>query len=136
MASAVSGAGGHGRRMLLRLAPSLLGAVALVAAWPLAADECGSAPVPYSATYSLTRKGKLEVVPSKRTSAETVEFTRQTLLAMNKVPFLAPNIAGFWVNRFRSKYILFWMYAVRENMIMHIFQMLFHFHCLPMKNEK
>lgn len=41
----------------------------------------------------------VEVVPSKKTSAETVEFTRQALLEMKKVPFMAPNIAGFWVNR-------------------------------------
>jgi len=41
----------------------------------------------------------VEVVPGARTSAETVEFTRQTLLDMKKVPFLAPNIPGFWVNR-------------------------------------
>ena len=41
----------------------------------------------------------VEVVPGDKTSAETVEFTRQTLLDMNKAPFLAPNIPGFWVNR-------------------------------------
>ena len=41
----------------------------------------------------------VEVVPGARTSAETIEFTRQTLLGMNKAPFLAPNIPGFWVNR-------------------------------------
>jgi 3-hydroxybutyryl-CoA dehydrogenase len=28
-----------------------------------------------------------------------VEFTRKALLEMNKLPFLAPNIPGFWVNR-------------------------------------
>ncbi|MDZ7698325.1 MAG: 3-hydroxyacyl-CoA dehydrogenase family protein [Deltaproteobacteria bacterium] len=41
----------------------------------------------------------VEVVPGSKTSAETVEFTRQTLLDMKKAPFLAPNIPGFWVNR-------------------------------------
>ncbi len=41
----------------------------------------------------------VEVVPGARTSPETVEFTRQALLAMKKAPFLAPNIPGFWVNR-------------------------------------
>lgn len=41
----------------------------------------------------------VEVVPGTRTSAETIEFTRKALLGMKKVPFLAPNIPGFWVNR-------------------------------------
>jgi 3-hydroxyacyl-CoA dehydrogenase len=41
----------------------------------------------------------VEVVPGDKTSADTVEFTRQTLLDMKKAPFLAPNIPGFWVNR-------------------------------------
>jgi 3-hydroxybutyryl-CoA dehydrogenase len=41
----------------------------------------------------------VEVVPGNKTAAETVEFTRQLLLQMNKAPFLAPNIPGFWVNR-------------------------------------
>jgi 3-hydroxybutyryl-CoA dehydrogenase len=41
----------------------------------------------------------VEVVPGAKTTAETVEFTRQTLLDMKKAPFLAPNIPGFWVNR-------------------------------------
>jgi 3-hydroxybutyryl-CoA dehydrogenase len=41
----------------------------------------------------------VEVVPGTRTSAETIEFTRKALLSMKKVPFLAPNIPGFWVNR-------------------------------------
>ncbi|MEE4263005.1 MAG: 3-hydroxyacyl-CoA dehydrogenase family protein [Desulfobacteraceae bacterium] len=41
----------------------------------------------------------VEVVPGNKTSAETVEFTRQLLLEMKKAPFLAPNIPGFWVNR-------------------------------------
>ncbi|UCD77230.1 MAG: 3-hydroxyacyl-CoA dehydrogenase family protein [Desulfobacterales bacterium] len=41
----------------------------------------------------------VEVVPGGKTTAETVEFTRQTLLDMKKAPFLAPNIPGFWVNR-------------------------------------
>ncbi len=41
----------------------------------------------------------VEVVPGEKTSAQTVEFTRQTLLDMKKAPFLAPNIPGFWVNR-------------------------------------
>jgi len=41
----------------------------------------------------------VEVVPGAKTSAETVDFTRQALLEMKKAPFLAPNIPGFWVNR-------------------------------------
>ena len=41
----------------------------------------------------------VEVVPGAKTSPETVEFARQTLLDMKKAPFLAPNIPGFWVNR-------------------------------------
>jgi len=41
----------------------------------------------------------VEVVPGRKTSAETIEFTRKTLLEMKKAPFLAPNIPGFWVNR-------------------------------------
>ena len=41
----------------------------------------------------------VEVVPGDKTTAETVEFTRQTLMDMKKAPFLAPNIPGFWVNR-------------------------------------
>ena len=41
----------------------------------------------------------VEVVPGAKTSAAMIEFTRQTLLGMNKAPFLAPNIPGFWVNR-------------------------------------
>ncbi|ACM18593.1 3-hydroxyacyl-CoA dehydrogenase [Geotalea daltonii FRC-32] len=41
----------------------------------------------------------VEVVPGAKTSSETIEFTRQTLLNMKKAPFLAPNIPGFWVNR-------------------------------------
>jgi 3-hydroxyacyl-CoA dehydrogenase len=41
----------------------------------------------------------VEVVPGAKTSAETVEFTRNALLDMKKSPFLAPNIPGFWVNR-------------------------------------
>jgi 3-hydroxybutyryl-CoA dehydrogenase len=41
----------------------------------------------------------VEVVPGNKTTAETVELTRQTLLEMKKAPFLAPNIPGFWVNR-------------------------------------
>jgi 3-hydroxyacyl-CoA dehydrogenase len=41
----------------------------------------------------------VEVVPGVKTSAETVEFTRNALLEMKKAPFLAPNIPGFWVNR-------------------------------------
>lgn len=41
----------------------------------------------------------VEVVPGKKTSAETIELTRKTLLDMKKAPFLAPNIPGFWVNR-------------------------------------
>jgi len=41
----------------------------------------------------------VEIVPAARTSPETLEFTRKTLLDMKKIPFLAPNIPGFWVNR-------------------------------------
>jgi 3-hydroxybutyryl-CoA dehydrogenase len=41
----------------------------------------------------------VEVVPGAKTSGETIEFTRQTLIGMGKAPFLAPNIPGFWVNR-------------------------------------
>ena len=41
----------------------------------------------------------VEIVPGAKTTAETVEFTRQALLDMKKSPFLAPNIPGFWVNR-------------------------------------
>ena len=41
----------------------------------------------------------VEVVPGAKTTAETVEFTRNALLEMKKAPFLAPNIPGFWVNR-------------------------------------
>jgi 3-hydroxybutyryl-CoA dehydrogenase len=41
----------------------------------------------------------VEIVPAAQTSAKTLEFTRKTLLEMKKVPFLAPNIPGFWVNR-------------------------------------
>ncbi len=41
----------------------------------------------------------VEIVPGKKTTPETVEFARQTLIEMKKLPFLAPNIPGFWVNR-------------------------------------
>lgn len=41
----------------------------------------------------------VEVVPGKKTTPETVEFTRKTLADMGKKPFLAPNVSGFWVNR-------------------------------------
>ncbi len=41
----------------------------------------------------------VEVVPAAKTSTQTLEFTRNTLLDMKKAPFLAPNIPGFWVNR-------------------------------------
>ena len=41
----------------------------------------------------------VEVVPGDKTTAETVDFTRKTLLDMKKAPFLAPNIPGFWINR-------------------------------------
>lgn len=41
----------------------------------------------------------VEVVPGAKTTPETIEFTRRTLLDMKKAPFLAPNIPGFWVNR-------------------------------------
>ncbi len=47
----------------------------------------------------------VEVVPGKATSAETVEFARKALLEMHKVPFLAPNIPGFWVNRLLVPYL-------------------------------
>lgn len=48
----------------------------------------------------------VEVVAGARTSAQTIEFTRNTLLGMKKVPFLAPNIPGFWVNRLLFPQIL------------------------------
>jgi 3-hydroxybutyryl-CoA dehydrogenase len=48
----------------------------------------------------------VEVVPGAKTDSETVEFTRRALLAMNKVPFLAPNIPGFWVNRLLLPWML------------------------------
>lgn len=48
----------------------------------------------------------VEVVPGVKTSAETIEFTRRALLEMKKVPFLAPNIPGFWVNRLLLPWIL------------------------------
>lgn len=48
----------------------------------------------------------VEVVPGKETSQETIEFARQTLLEMKKVPFVAPNIPGFWVNRLLVPYLL------------------------------
>lgn len=41
----------------------------------------------------------VEIVPGSKTSAKTIEFTRNILLEMKKSPFLAPNIPGFWVNR-------------------------------------
>ena len=41
----------------------------------------------------------VEVVPGAKTTAETVDFTRNALLEMKKAPFLASNIPGFWVNR-------------------------------------
>jgi 3-hydroxyacyl-CoA dehydrogenase len=41
----------------------------------------------------------VELVPCAKTTPETVEHCRKTLLAMNKAPFVAPNIPGFWVNR-------------------------------------
>jgi 3-hydroxyacyl-CoA dehydrogenase len=41
----------------------------------------------------------VELVAGKKTAATTVELARRTLLEMHKVPFLAPNIPGFWVNR-------------------------------------
>lgn len=41
----------------------------------------------------------VEVVPGKKTSKETVEFTRKALVDMGKAAFMAPNIPGFWVNR-------------------------------------
>ena len=48
----------------------------------------------------------VEVVPGKKSSPETVEFARKTLLDMKKVPFVAPNIPGFWVNRLLVPYLL------------------------------
>jgi 3-hydroxyacyl-CoA dehydrogenase len=41
----------------------------------------------------------VEVVPGHKTTPDTVEFVRKTLLDMKKAPFVAPNIPGFWVNR-------------------------------------
>jgi 3-hydroxybutyryl-CoA dehydrogenase len=41
----------------------------------------------------------VEVVPGKKTSAETIDYARKILLEMKKAPFLAPNVPGFWVNR-------------------------------------
>ncbi|MBW2255400.1 MAG: 3-hydroxyacyl-CoA dehydrogenase family protein [Deltaproteobacteria bacterium] len=41
----------------------------------------------------------VEVVPGAKTTAETLEFTRQALIGMNKQAFVGPNIPGFWVNR-------------------------------------
>lgn len=41
----------------------------------------------------------VEVVPGRKTSAETIEMTQKTLLAMNKAPFVASNVPGFWINR-------------------------------------
>lgn len=41
----------------------------------------------------------VEIVPGRETSAETLDMTRKLLLDMDKVPFAAPNIPGFWVNR-------------------------------------
>jgi len=41
----------------------------------------------------------VEVVPGAKTTMETVDFTRNALLEMQKAPFMAPNIPGFWVNR-------------------------------------
>ncbi len=51
----------------------------------------GMNPVPFMAG--------VEVVPGTKTSPETVGFARDVLLEMKKLPFLAPNIPGFWVNR-------------------------------------
>jgi len=48
----------------------------------------------------------VEVVPGKQSSQETIEFARKTLLDMKKVPFVAPNIPGFWVNRLLVPYLL------------------------------
>jgi len=48
----------------------------------------------------------VELVPGAQTSAPSIEFTRKTLLDMKKVPFLAPNIPGFWVNRLLFPQIL------------------------------
>jgi 3-hydroxybutyryl-CoA dehydrogenase len=48
----------------------------------------------------------VEVVPGAKTNAETIEFTRRALLEMKKVPFLAPNIPGFWVNRLLLPWML------------------------------
>lgn len=48
----------------------------------------------------------VEVVPGKQSSQDTIEFARSTLLEMKKVPFVAPNIPGFWVNRLLVPYLL------------------------------
>jgi 3-hydroxybutyryl-CoA dehydrogenase len=48
----------------------------------------------------------VEVVPGVKTNAETIEVTRRALLEMKKVPFLAPNIPGFWVNRLLLPWML------------------------------
>ncbi|RLB62580.1 MAG: hypothetical protein DRI90_08770 [Deltaproteobacteria bacterium] len=40
----------------------------------------------------------VELVASAKTSPETVEHARSTLQEMGKLPFLGPNIPGFWVN--------------------------------------
>lgn len=41
----------------------------------------------------------VEVVPGAKTTEQTVDHCRKTLLEMKKAPFVAPNIPGFWVNR-------------------------------------
>jgi 3-hydroxybutyryl-CoA dehydrogenase len=48
----------------------------------------------------------VEVVPGVKTNAETIEVTRRALLEMKKVPFMAPNIPGFWVNRLLLPWML------------------------------
>ncbi len=48
----------------------------------------------------------VEVVPGTESSPETIEFARTTLLELKKVPFVAPNIPGFWVNRLLIPYLL------------------------------
>ncbi len=40
----------------------------------------------------------VELVPCRKTSPETVAHCRKTLEDMKKMPFVAPNIPGFWVN--------------------------------------
>ncbi len=50
----------------------------------------GMNPVPFMAG--------VELVAAAKTSPATVEHARKALSDMGKLPFLAPNIPGFWVN--------------------------------------